>query len=137
MTDLDLGDLPRYGSRAWLQLTADDPKRAAAILVAAEQWRRHHIEQRWLDELGEYDPVAWWQEVTRDADAEAVKLARHLRGMRTQRELRNAASKCEAIPVRASNGWPPVAVPGRPGWRRCLVNGQQTDLNSAPQETAA
>jgi len=137
ITELDAGDLPQYGTKAWRELAPDDPKRAAAILTAAEQWRRERVEQWWLDQLADGDPIAWWQEVTRDADAEAVKLARTLRSMRTQRELRNAATKREAVPVAATPGWPPIAVPGRPGWRRHLINGRQTDLSSAPQETAA
>lgn len=30
--------------------------------------------------------------------------------------------------VRATPGWPPVAIPGRPGWWRHHINGQQVDL---------
>ena len=30
--------------------------------------------------------------------------------------------------VTATPGWPPVAIPGRPGWWRHCINGQQTDL---------
>jgi len=30
--------------------------------------------------------------------------------------------------VRATPGWPPVAVPGRSGWWRHHINGQQVDL---------
>ena len=31
-------------------------------------------------------------------------------------------------PVIATEGWPPVAIPGHPGWRRHLIDGQQVDL---------
>lgn len=31
-------------------------------------------------------------------------------------------------PVRATPGWPPVAIPGRPGWWRHYIDGQQVDL---------
>ena len=30
--------------------------------------------------------------------------------------------------VTATPDWPPVAIPGRPGWRRQYVDGQQVDL---------
>ena len=30
--------------------------------------------------------------------------------------------------VVAAKGWPPVAIPGRPGWWRHCIDGQQVDL---------
>jgi hypothetical protein len=30
--------------------------------------------------------------------------------------------------VQATPGWPAVAIPGRPGWWRHFINGQQVDL---------
>lgn len=30
--------------------------------------------------------------------------------------------------VRATPGWPPVQIPGRPGWWRHCINGEQVDL---------
>jgi len=30
--------------------------------------------------------------------------------------------------VTATPGWPPIAIPGRPGWWRHLVGGQQVDM---------
>lgn len=30
--------------------------------------------------------------------------------------------------VTATPGWPSIAIPGRPGWWRHLVGGQQVDL---------
>ncbi len=32
--------------------------------------------------------------------------------------------------VTATPDWPPVRIPGRPGWWRHCINGQQTDLPS-------
>lgn len=32
---------PAYGTRYWLDLDEHDPRRAAAIIEAAELWRRH------------------------------------------------------------------------------------------------
>lgn len=41
----------------------------------------------------------------------------------------------EPRPVQATPGWPPVAIPGWPGWWRHYINGQQVDLPSRdPQE---
>jgi hypothetical protein len=31
-------------------------------------------------------------------------------------------------PVQATLGWPPVAIPGRPGWYRSHVDGRQVDV---------
>jgi hypothetical protein len=41
--------------------------------------------------------------------------------------------------VRATPGWPPIAIPGRPGWWRHLINGQQVDLptNQPQHQTEA
>ncbi|MFE3326843.1 hypothetical protein [Streptomyces sp. NPDC059176] len=30
--------------------------------------------------------------------------------------------------VTATDGWPPIRIPGRPGWWRHHINGQQVDL---------
>ncbi|WP_146776702.1 hypothetical protein [Parafrankia sp. Ea1.12] len=38
-TGRESGRIPRYGSAEWLALAADDPRRMAAVLVAAEAWR--------------------------------------------------------------------------------------------------
>jgi hypothetical protein len=38
--------------------------------------------------------------------------------------------------VTATPDWPPVAIPGRPGWyRHCGPNGEQTDLPTNKPET--
>lgn len=34
----------------------------------------------------------------------------------------------EPYEVTATPGWPPVAIPGRPGWWRHYIHGQQVDL---------
>lgn len=33
-------------------------------------------------------------------------------------------------PIAATPRWPPIAIPGRPGWWRHCINGQQVDLPS-------
>jgi len=32
--------------------------------------------------------------------------------------------------VTATPAWPPIRIPGRPGWWRHFIDGQQTDLPS-------
>lgn len=32
--------------------------------------------------------------------------------------------------VAATTDWPPVAIPGRPGWWRHCIDGQQVDLST-------
>lgn len=38
--------------------------------------------------------------------------------------------------VWATPGWPPVRIPGRPGWWRHYNNGQQVDLPYRDQQSA-
>lgn len=35
--------------------------------------------------------------------------------------------------VTATPDWPPVAIPGRPGWRRHHIDGKQVDLPNTDQ----
>lgn len=103
---------PKYGSPAWQRLRGDDPQKAAAVTEAAEMWRRYGDE----DEL-----LAWFREAHRQARTP-------LASRKTLAELNEAAKPRPAPPVQATAGWPPVAVPGRPGWSRHLVDGRQVDL---------
>lgn len=53
------------------------------------------------------------------------------------RHLRLAAGEPapEAYEVTATPDWPPVAIPGSPGWWRHCIDGQQVDLpTSNPQD---
>ncbi|HET9383102.1 MAG TPA: hypothetical protein VFP69_20045 [Streptomyces sp.] len=48
-------DFPKYGSREWIALGPDDPRRLAGALEAAEMWRRYGDEEElvtWLKNLG-------------------------------------------------------------------------------------
>ncbi|GAA2407349.1 hypothetical protein GCM10010420_39300 [Streptomyces glaucosporus] len=130
---------PEYGSPAWARLRAADPRRAAAIITAAEQWRRHTARTAWLDQLLEEDPERWFAVVTADADDQARRLAPMLARRPTNTEQAFRRRYGPVRPVRAVPGWP-VAIPGRPGWWRHCIDGQQTDLphSTLPgQETAA
>ncbi|MFI0964652.1 hypothetical protein ACH4S8_25130 [Streptomyces sp. NPDC021080] len=103
-------DPPKYGSTAWRELPGDDPRRGAAIITAAEWWRRYGDE----DEL-----LSWFRDASRTRES--------LAGRKTLAEL-DALATPKPRPVQATDGWPPVAVPGRPGWYRHLVDGQQVDV---------
>lgn len=140
VTALGGGELPLYGTRAWRELPADDPRRVAAILTAAEQWRRERVEAYWLDQLAEEDPEAWWIAITEEAETEARRTLRRLQVSRLPKFEEIRARRAQYRPahqLQATPGWPPIAVPGKPGCHRHLISGRQTDLNSATRETAA
>ncbi|WP_406462332.1 hypothetical protein OH768_44245 [Streptomyces sp. NBC_01622] len=101
---------PRYGTREWHLLAENDPRKAAALIEAAEWWRKYG------DEVG---LLAWFRDVSRSRGPVANRM--------TIAELDRLAKPKPTNPVQASQGWPPVAIPGRPGWYRHLVNGQQVD----------
>ncbi len=104
--------LPKYGSMAWRRLDSGDPRKAAATITAAEMWRRFG---------GEFDVEAWLQ----DGYGSREPLA----SRKTTAELDAAARPKPAHQLCAVAGWPPVAVPGRPGWwRHYGPAGEQVDL---------
>ncbi|MEU9264587.1 hypothetical protein AB0E04_03910 [Streptomyces sp. NPDC048251] len=112
-------DPPKYGSTAWRQLPGNDPRRTAALITAAEMWRRYGDEEELL---------AWFRDANRNRDSLASR--------RTLAEL-DALARQPAMPVQAAPGWPPVRIPGRPGWRRHLVDGQQVDFPDNARENCA
>jgi hypothetical protein len=118
----DTTPLPRYGTREWQQLPGTAPQKAAALITAAELWRKYGDEEALL---------TWFREAHRARPPLASR--------QTLAELNEAAKPKPARPVQAADGWPPVALPGRPGWRRHLVDGQQVDLphNDRSGATAA
>lgn len=107
----DQGNPPKYGSDSWRQLPSTDPRKTAALIHAAELWRRFGDEEELL---------AWF----RDASRSRAPLA----GRKTLAELDALAKLRPPRPVEAAAGWPPVAIPGRPGWYRHLVDGRQVDI---------
>ena len=123
---------PPYGSPEWLQLSPKDPRTYAATLEAAEQHRRAEAERQRSDWLMDNDPEAWWHEVTADANAYAARLGHAIAARKTAAERRVAADRAtNRTPhqITAAVGWPPVAIPGRPGWyRHCGPGGEQIDL---------
>lgn len=133
-------EVPEYGTAEWLDLPGADPRRAAALITAAEQWRGLVDEQLRLDELAEINPTAWYDAVTRAADEEAQRL------LQAEKDNKNGypyssrptiaeldARRREYRPahvVKATPGWSPIGIPGRPGWWRHFINGEQVDLPS-------
>jgi hypothetical protein len=108
-------EVPAYGSAQWCALRPDDPRRTAAVIEAAELWRQQQAEEQRLAELAEADPEAWFREVTAEADAAARPITRTLAHMRAARGSRAAWSHRPPHRLQATPGWPPIAVPGRPG----------------------
>lgn len=91
-------DFPKYGSAAWCALSPDDPRRLAAALEAAELWRKYGDEEALL---------AWFREASRPRPSLADR--------RTRAELDEAAKPKPPHQLRATPGWPPIRVPGKPG----------------------
>lgn len=132
---LGVGDAeyPEYGSPAWVKLRVEDPRRAAAIIEAAELYRRSRARTAWLDQLAEDDPDRWFALITADAEVKARQTLRELRVASHPTHAELAKRRAQYGPVRevkATPGWPPVTIPGRPGWRRHLIDGQQVDMPS-------
>lgn len=140
VSTLKVDTWPEYGSLAWRTLKAEDPRRAAALLEAAEQWRRQVVREHWLDQMLENDPERWFGIVTEQANEVARKRAGALARQPTAAEAARRASQYGPVrPLVATVGWSPVAIPGKPGIRRHLVNGQQIDrpyISTSTTETA-
>ncbi|QFZ78828.1 hypothetical protein GFH48_18970 [Streptomyces fagopyri] len=104
-------DFPKYASPAWIALHPDDPKRLAGALEAAESWRKYGDEEaliQWLREASHSRPSVAERRTRAELDAAAVPKLPHQ--------------------LRATAGWPPIAVPGKPG--------QYLTYNSQQQEAA-
>lgn len=118
---------PTYGTPEWLQLRAEDPRTYAATLEAAELHRRAEAARQRLDYLMDSDPVGWWREITADANAYAARQGYVIAARRTAEQIRVARDNANNRPphqLRATSGWPPIAVPGHPG--KYLTFGQET-----------
>lgn len=109
---------PAYGTAEWLRLDPAGPHCYAATLEAAEQYRRQDVDP----DL----PVAEWHTaVYGDARATAARMVAATRQIRTMREIRDARARPQPVhQLKATPGWPPIALPGQPG--RYLVHGQET-----------
>ncbi|WJV47646.1 DUF2742 domain-containing protein [Streptomyces flavofungini] len=92
---LRVDDWPEYGSLPWLQLPADDPRVYVATLEAAELHR--------MDEERRHA----------DARAQAAEtLQSAIEAAATRRGTMRTRPPHKLTPT---PGWPPIAVPGKPG----------------------
>lgn len=91
-------DFPKYGSREWIALAPDNPRRLAGALEAAEMWRKYGDEEALIQ---------WLREASHARPSVADR--------RTREELDEAAKPKPPHQLRATLGWPPIAVPGKPG----------------------
>lgn len=115
---LDVRKWPAYGSGDWLRLDPADPRCYAAVLEAAELWRR-------MDADPDLPPAEWCAAVFGDARRLAAQVVAATNRIRTARQIRDARAQSKPPHVlRATRGWPPIAIPGKPG--RYLVHGQET-----------
>lgn len=68
LADVD-GPVPEYGSMEWVQLPPGDPRKVAAVIAAAEEFRQYVREETWMDELFRRDREAWHAELTANSYA--------------------------------------------------------------------
>ncbi|MGW2895855.1 hypothetical protein ACWDAO_14840 [Streptomyces sp. NPDC001212] len=89
---------PKYGTFQWCALSPEDPRRLAAALEAAEMWRQFGDEEELVD---------WLKNLSR-SPADVLRA-------RPLAELDELAKPKPPHRLRATPGWPPIAVPGKPG----------------------
>ncbi|OKI14245.1 hypothetical protein [Streptomyces sp. CB03911] len=141
----DGGTEIQYGSPEWVSLPQGDPRRAVAVIRAAEAWRMFtsDLPERVIIQVaadlaaGEANREQWFAEWNREwAEdwASIANWARGLAGIPTPAEYAAAREAVRPREVKATSGWPPIALPGRPGWQRQLVDGQQVDRRVQPQQ---
>ncbi|MGW0764662.1 hypothetical protein [Streptomyces sp. NPDC002676] len=90
-------DFPKYGSRDWIALDPEDPRRLAGALEASELWRKYGDEE---------ELIAWLKNLGRPVN---------LVDTRSRAELDALAKPKPPHQLRATPGWPPIRVPGKPG----------------------
>jgi hypothetical protein len=90
-------DFPKYGSREWIALSPDDPRRLAGALEAAELWRKYGDEE---------ELIAWLRNLGRRPN---------LVDTRSRGELDALAKPKPPHQLQATPGWPPIRIPGQPG----------------------
>ncbi|MGW3646694.1 DUF2742 domain-containing protein [Streptomyces sp. NPDC000878] len=109
---------PRYGSPDWLRLDPQDARVYVATLEAAELHRRAEAERARLDWLMDNEPDVWWREITDDARRETCRRVRAAKSMEAAVDVRARQARAGNRPphkLTATRGWPPIAIPGRPG----------------------
>ena len=95
-------------------------------------------ERERLDQLAEADPDGWFTEIVEPANEAARRFLQREKAAGRAVSSRPTFAELEqrrrqhppAHVVQAAPGWTPIAIPGRPGWWRHLINGEQVDLPS-------
>jgi hypothetical protein len=133
---------PLLGTPEWSALPQDAPERLAALLIAGRVWVQReadraedvayeaalHVEHGVIEALDSVEP----------ANAMARQLAGGLARTPTYAERTQRMQQCPPIhEVQATADWTPVQIPGRPGWWRHFIDGQQVDLPTASVSEAA
>lgn len=101
-------DFPEYGTPAWLALHPDDPRRFAAVIDAAEKWRKYGDEEALLQ---------WFREASKRHESLAVR--------RTIAELDAEAARARA---RAADMWARKRdqITDTPRWPQAADPGQES-----------
>lgn len=110
-------DFPPYGSAPWLALHPDDPRRFAAVIDAAEKWRKYGDEQGLLQ---------WF--------ADAQQPRRPLADRPTRAELDAEYARCRE---RAAQMWARKRAELSPSirWPRVAVPGQGSRTTTSPERS--
>ncbi|MFH9038965.1 hypothetical protein ACH4FA_06315 [Streptomyces sp. NPDC017966] len=99
-------DFPPYGSPAWLALHPDDPRRFAALIDAAEKWRKYGDEEgliQWFREASQPRQPLASRKTVAELDDEYVR----------SRERAAEMWAREREQISNPSRWPPAAAPGQ------------------------
>lgn len=97
----------------WVQYAHDHINE---ILADALRWQQHvRQEQDELDWM-HGDAIGWYMDTFAEARIEARKLIPAISAMKSARALRDARATYRPVhQLKATPGWPPIAIPGKPG----------------------
>lgn len=97
----------------WLRYAHDH---LGEILRDAIRWQQHVRQQQAEDDWMSGDPLDWYMDTFAEARIEARKLLPAISAMKTARAVRDARAKPGPVhQLKATPGWPPIAIPGQPG----------------------
>lgn len=101
---------PEYGTPEFYAADPLSREKRFSVFVAAEQWRLQGVA---LDQL---DDVDWYVHTFGDARRLAAQILAATNRIRGFKEIREARQQRRAPrELKATPGWPPIAVPGAPG----------------------
>jgi hypothetical protein len=101
---------PVYGTPEFYAADPFGKEKRFSVFEAAERWRLQGVA---LDQLDDAD---WYAYTFGDARRTAARLLAATNRLRSFREIRDERAKPRPAHVlRATPGWPPIAIPGKPG----------------------